>query len=254
VACTAKAIDPSAIVLSPSFGSASDFLHLDRARTYFNQPGAADAAEQIAIHSYAYPPEDAAFYIALIKNLLPQIDRGRPLISTEGGWHDDCKLTDLDAQASFVARQYLMLNTNHIQAQYWYNWYERIPTTGSGFGTLYNPDGNGKCTSKHAGLAPAGVAYQQIYNWMVGASVSPCTQDPSVNTVYKCNFSRPSNYSAIALWDASQTCNANGCTTRTWPAPPGMGWYRDLGGNIFKIEGQTVEIGLKPILVENRSR
>jgi hypothetical protein len=253
-ACTAKAIDPGAIILSPSFSSQSDPLHLGRARAYFNQPGAAEAAEEIAIHNYNYPPEDAGSYIALLKTALPQIDRGKPLISTEGSWHDDCQLPDLDAQASFVARQYLMLNTNHIQAHYWYNWYERISKTGSGFGTLYNPDGNGKCTSDHAGLTPAGVAYQQIYNWMVGATVSPCGQDRSVSTVYKCKFSRPSDYSAIALWDASQTCGANGCTTRTWPVPQGMGWYRDLAGNIFKIEGQTVEIGLKPILVENRSR
>jgi hypothetical protein len=251
VACSAKAIDPSAIILSPSLGSKDDALHLRRAKAYFDQPGAADAAEQIAYHNYAFQPEDATLHTHLIKSALPQIDRVRQLISTEGGWHNDCQLADVEGQASFVARQYLMLNTNHVQAHYWYNWYERGHVKGIGFGTLWNPDGDGKCTSYQAGMTPAGVAYQQIYNWMVGATVLPCTQDGSVNTVYQCKFSRPSTYSAIALWDSSQTCGTNGCTTRTWPAPHGMEWYRDLAGGLFKIEGKTVQIGLKPILLEN---
>jgi hypothetical protein len=254
VACSEKGIDPSAIILSPSLGSKDDGPYLHGARTYFAQPGAAAAAEQIAYHNYAFQPEDSTHHIDLIKSALPQIDRVRPFISTEGGWHNDCELPDVQVQASFVARQYLMLNTSRAQAHYWYNWYDRDRITEFGFGTLYNPDGNGKCTSSEAGLTPAGVAYQQIYIWMVGASVLPCTQDQSANTVYKCKFVRRFGYSALAIWDASQTCGANGCTTRSWPVPAGMRWYRDLAGNRFQIEGKTVQIGLRPILLENRKR
>jgi hypothetical protein len=255
VPCTAKAIDPSAVILSPSFGSHDDALFRRRAKQYFDQPGAADAAEEIAYHNYEFLPEDTTFHTQFIKGALPQIDRARPLISVEGSWHDDCDLPDVDAQASFVARQYLMLNTNHVQAHYWYDWFEgRKPRTESSFGTLWNPDGNGRCTSRYAGITPAGVAYQQIYNWMVGATVLPCTQDRSVKTVYACKFSRSSEYSAVAVWDSSQTCDTNGCTTRTWAVPQGMGWYRDLAGNLFEVQGKTVQIGLKPILLESGGR
>jgi len=258
VPCASKAIDASAIILSPSFASKNDWIHLTAAKRYFDQPGAADAAEEIAYHNY-YPgdPEDATHHTKLIESTLPAVDRARTLISTEGGWHDDCQLPDLQAQASFVAREYLMLNTNHVQAHYWYNWYARGHvgwSAGFGFGTLWNPDGEGKCTSTQAGLTPAGVAYQQIYNWMVGATVLPCTQNRSVSTVYSCQFSRESNYSGIAIWDSSQTCNTSGCTTRSWPVPKGMDWYRDLAGHLVQIDGSTVQIGLKPILLENTNR
>jgi hypothetical protein len=255
--CTAKPIDASAVILSPSLASKHDALHLKSAKAYFDQPGAADAAEEIAYHNYTVSPEDVTDHTRLILSILPASDRTKQLISTEGGWHDDCQLPDLQEQASFVAREYLMLNTSHVTAHYWYNWFARGETGWSadlGFGTLWNPDGKGKCTSREPGITPAGVAYQQIYNWMVGAAVSPCVQDGSVKTVYTCSFSRDSDYSGVAIWDSSQTCNNHGCSTREWPVPPGMTWFRDLAGNLFEIEGTTVKIGLRPILLENKRR
>ena len=256
VPCTATPIDASAIILSPSFASKYDDLHLKEAAKYFELPGAADAAEEIAFHNYTSTPEDTRSHIEAIKGALPQLDRHRPFFSTEGGWHDDCEVPDLDAQASIVARQFLMLNSNNVQAHYWYNWYARKAggqKQGVGFGTLWNPDGMGQCTLQEAGLTPAGVAYQQIYNWMVGATVAACYPDHNVNTVYTCHFSRPNGFAAIAIWDSSQTCN-NGCTTRDWTVPAGMKWYRDLAGDLAKIDGGTVKIGLKPLLLENENR
>jgi len=251
VACTAQPIDSSAIILSPSFQALEDAKHLKAAKAYFQQPGAADAAEEIAFHAYTLIPEDESQHIQIIKGTLLPIDKQRPFISTEGGWHQDCQLPDLDVQMSFVARMYFILNTNNVDAFYWYAWQVRDPKTGIGFGSLWNPDANGLCTTPHAGITPAGVARQQTYSWMVGAQVSPCTQDQSVKTVYTCNVSRTGGYLGQAIWDSSKACSQGKCKTRTWPVPKGMLWYRDLSGNTVQIVGSTVQIGIKPILLEN---
>ena len=251
IACTAKPIDSTAVILSPSFEAVYDAIHLNVAKAYFQQPGAADAAEEIAYHAYTLVPEDETKDIQLMKSTMLPVDRQRPFISTEGGWHRDCELPDVDTQASFIARLYFILNSNHVQAHYWYAWLVRVPNTGNGSGTLWNPDANGQCTSTAAGLTPAGVAFQQTYNWMVGANVSPCTQDRSVTTVYTCKLSRSAGYLAQAIWDSAQACSQGTCTTRSWPVPQGMQWYRQLDGTLVKIVGQTVQVGLKPILLEN---
>ena len=47
--------------------------------------------------------------------------------------------------------------------------------------------------------SPAGVAFNQVYAWLVGAAIDqPCSSNPaSINT---CSLTRPNGYQAQAVW------------------------------------------------------
>ena len=94
------------------------------------------------------------------------------------------------------------------------------------------------------------MAYQQVENWMVGAV--PTGQCTSKGNIWTCDYTRANGYQAEAIWDTSQTCSNNVCTTNSQPVPSQYIHYRDLGGNTTNISGGSVPVGAKPILLENQ--
>jgi len=250
VLCAAAPIDPTAVIVSPSTGIDTPALRQAFA-SYYATPGASEAAEAFGIHTYTdvtgtccAQAEPVTGFINSFNALLSSADQQKPLISTEGSWGVNTNLTDLDQEESFIARFHLLLKSSNIVAHYWYI-YDNLN------GTLWNPNGVNGCNDGGTGngcLASTGTAYDQVFNWMVGASMSACTVN---GTVYTCNFTRPGNYSAQAVWDSAQTCINGSCTFRTYSYPASMTDSRDLQGNTIALSGGTVQIGLKPILLEN---
>ena len=131
-----------------------------------------------------------------------------------------------------MARHYLLQWSLGVSTYAWYDWENN---NGSWqWGQMWDPTN---------GLNAAGVAYQQLYNWMVGATMSqPYT---ATGSVYTCGFTRPGGYQALAVW------NTNRASTSTYTVPSGYVQYRDLAGGLYSISGTTVTIGIKPILLEN---
>jgi hypothetical protein len=243
-----KAADPSAMVLTPSF------VFTFEGRTWLDSylaAGGGQYADSIAFHGYVQRPghvvpEDFNNDLSLTKTILANHGQeAKALWDTEASWGYTSKtgFTDLDMQAAFVDRLYLLHWSNGVARFYWYQWNAQNTV-----GTLWKPDRH-NLGGPGTVLKP-GIAYGQIYNWMVGATMtSPCTASASVWT---CQLSRPNGYQALAVWDASQTCSNGVCGTTPYTYDPLYIKYRDSEGNATALSGQTVPIGAKPILLENQ--
>jgi hypothetical protein len=269
------ALDPTAKIVSPSpVGAAADNnlnAVANNLTLYFSTPvntypGGA-FSDEIGFHGYvgtatsstasstpvACPvPENVNTVIADMNQALQNypasaMSNGTPkgLFNTEGGWSEATAegFTDPDRQAAFLPRYLLLQESNDISRVYWFAWDSKNASS------LYN-DTTGEST-------PAATAYQQVYAWSEGATVSKaCTTSGNTpGTVWTCGYTRSGGYSAIAVWDAGQDCTTTSCPTpTTFSVPSGYIEYQDVAGNVTQLNGATtVQIGATPILLETQA-
>ena len=240
-----KSIDPTVTVLTPdATGGATVVLNFFDG--YFAAGGT--NCDGVAFHAYnsltgvsganniCYP-EEMFGIVANLKSAMKAYGQGsKPIFATEGDWGTEGtnanQPTTNDAVA-FMARQYMELWSLGVSSYAWYDW-----ENNNGywqFGEMWDPN--------NGGLNAAGVAYQQLYNWMVGARMSQLVS--SNGSVYTCGFTRPGGYQALAVWNTTRG------SPSTFTVPNGYVQYRDLAGNLTSISGSTVTIGIEPILLEN---
>ncbi len=164
---------------------------------------------------------------------------GKPLFNTEGGWSRASEegFTDPDRQAAFLARYFLLQRSLGVDRVYWYRW-DATSTYG---GALW---------TKSAGITEAGDAWKEVSKWIEGATLlSACTAKGSV---WSCAFTRSGGYLALAVWDAGQDCQNGTCKTSNYTVPAGYTQYLDLTGKSASTSaGSTIQIGAKPVLLEN---
>jgi len=220
---TVKSLDPSALVLMPA--SYSSYI-----QTMVNN-GFGAISDINTFHGYHCTPESDIADDSNIKSIYSNAGLGsRPLWKTEGGWgqsggSNPC--TDSTNYPNKVARGFLLDWSNGIDRFYWYAY------DNTSWGTL----GSGQT------LNPAGVAYKQVANWMVGASGGACS---SANNVWTCDFIRtsPNGYQAKAVWYTAGTSS--------YTVPTGFTKERDLSGNSFAVsQGQSIQIDGFPVLLES---
>ena len=157
---------------------------------------------------------------------------GKPLVTTEGGWGVN-GVSDPDMQAAWIT-QYVILQAglaaqNNLQFQTWYTW------------------GHASSGTIETGLGlptPAAYAYEQVVNWLVGTTPSPCTSSGKGLHLWSCPVGNN-----LIVWDASQTCSNGVCTTGPYTASQSFTKYVDLTGTTNAITG-TIALGVKPILLE----
>ncbi len=182
-------------------------------------------------------PDTLLGKIATIRSIAEQGGMaGKPLWSTEGGWGTNGELSDPDAQAAYVARYYILQASAGVARVYWYMWeYAGNPR---GWGGMWDPS---------SGINKAGIAYGQVYYWLVGASFTkPCSAD---GTVWTCDLSRPGGYQGRIVWDSARSYDMRAMAK--YSAGTQFTQYRDLNGYKTNISGGTVQIGSKPILLQN---
>ncbi len=237
-----KAADPTAIFVSPGTGLGS------RATNWTNNflaAGGGVYVDAIAFHGYPACPVTASALpgnVAAFRAMLRQYGQDKkPLFDTEASWNsfpNNC-VTDPDLQAAVVAQYYLLHWSSNVARFYWYQW------NNLGIGTMWISS-----STNPAGIVlKSGIAYSQVYNWMVGASLD---QSCAVSgTLWSCLLSR-GTYHALVLWDTSQTCSEGTCTAVPYPVDPQYVHYRDLSGNVAPITSGQVNVGIKPILLENQ--
>jgi hypothetical protein len=235
-----RAGDPAALIGSPSALNANWLL------SYFQQ-GGPKGVDQIDVHGYPNVGlNDVPEAIVSFKSVNPKINLAQvglqnlPIINSEGSWGGQNAIADADYRASFVAR-YLLENWSvGMHTLEWYEW------DGPVWGTLWTPTN---------GITPAGTAYGIVEGWMTGATMpSPCSMNGGTyyKAIYTCDLTRSGGYEARAVWDTTQTCKAGVCTTAPYTPDPKYVQYKDIAGSHVTISpGQTVQIGLKPILLEN---
>jgi hypothetical protein len=233
-----RANDPGAIIVSPSFTCSSaefpQYSGCPASLDGFWEHGGTRDVDAVSFHGYPHHgeevPEDVVNTIGTYQEVMATYGVKAPLWDTEASWGDSsykecCENSSPDQQAAFLARHYLLHWSAGATRYYWYAWDNK------GWGTLWTAD---------KGVSAAGSAYQQVYDWMVGATMTgPCEQS---GTTWTCSFTRPNDYRALAVW------NSSGDTSYT--VPSGYTHYRDLAGTSHPVSPR-ITIGRKPVLIEN---
>ena len=239
-----KGVNPDLLIVSPPPAGGGD--PTSTAASFlqgFLADGGGQYVDVIGFHGYLLPAQVEAGQVETVLSGLAGLESARsavgltskPVWDTEGSWGLSTNLPDPDLEAAFVARYYL-LQATYVQRFYWYAYDE-------GSGTLYDH------TSKM--LLEPGMAYAQVYDWLVGATPSgPCSNSGSI---YSCGFTRPGDYQALAVWDSALTCSNGVCQTTSYTVPSGYQQYRDLAGNVNQIAGGSIQISVKPLLLESES-
>jgi len=243
-------IDPTAVILSPSGGIRSP-VELDWWKKFLDA-GGGNYVDAIAIHSYLQTeghqpvPEQLKVYLPqfVAKYLKPHGLDKKPIFDTEASWGIPgcCNFQDLNLQAGFVVRYFVMHRLLNVQRYYWFAWGDATA------GTLWvaNPHD----ITQPGTLLKPGVAYQQIYNWLVGNTLDhSCAPKGSV---WACGVTGPNGngYQAMIVWDTSKTCTP--CTYSQYTFDPMYIQYVDVTGKVTSTTGsQTVPIGYQPILLQN---
>jgi hypothetical protein len=164
--------------------------------------------------------------------------RNKPLLDTEGGF-EDANIADRDQRAAWLAQFYALQGglSNSDQLQ-WVSWF-----------TWGAPGVAGNIETANKTPDPAGVAYNQLSDWLVGRFPQPCSQN---GKLWTCALTGASGYQAEILWDDSKTCSGGTCTTGLLPISSSFVKYRDLTGKSTVINNGTVPVSLKPIIIENQ--
>jgi hypothetical protein len=232
---------PSAKIGSPSSTDANYLL------SYFQQ-GGPRGVDLIDLHGYPdVDIDDSPEAIVGFKTVNPKVNMAsiglqkKPIWDSENSWGGPLANKDPDYRASFVARSLLEHWSVGLRRSFWYGWDEPV------WGTLWTPNG---------GITPAGTAYGVVEDWMLGATMPyPCTENGGTYwlAVYTCDLTRSGGYQARAVFDTTQTCKKGVCTTSSYIPATKYIQYRDITGAVFPISppGETLQIGLKPILLEN---
>jgi hypothetical protein len=95
-----------------------------------------------------------------------------------------------------------------------------------------------------ATIKPPAIAYGQVENWLVGASMTSC--EPDDHGTWTCAIVRKGGYRGWIVWNPDQT------VALTLPQDWNVRQLRDLMGNKRSLsEEQTISIGSLPLLFEN---
>lgn len=151
---------------------------------------------------------------------------GKPMLDTEGGWGTVANLPNPSSEAAWLAQWYILqadYYPNITQAS-WFTWQELASSANA--------------------PTEAGVAYDQVYNWLVGATFgSQCASDS--NSTWICPLTRSGGYQGLIVWNENGNFSYTPASTYTQ--------YQDLAGNTTQLSGATITLGIQPVLLENQS-
>jgi hypothetical protein len=245
-----KAADPNAVVFVPSV--CIEGMKGQKWLDAYLAAGGSKYADMVAFHGYVQKrglplqPENIVGYIATARGILKKYGlQGKPMWDTEISWGvptvSNPPYNDENERMGFVARMAMLQQSSGIARFFWYQWNNNV------VGTMWIPNPN--VPSAPGTLLKTGVAYGQVQNWLVGATLSsPCSAN---GTVWTCSYTRSGGYVAQAVWDTAQSCANGKCTTSSYKVGTQYSQYRTLDGTKVTISGSSVPIGYKPILLEN---
>jgi hypothetical protein len=239
-----KSIDPTAQVTTPS--PSTGINGVANWMGPYLALGGGKYAGIVSFHGYSWQstpgdwpvPEDIVPLVDNLKAVLVTYGQDKkPLWCTEGSWGDTSGngFTDPDLHAAFVARHYLLQESEGVIRYYWFAW---------------DNEDDGLWDYSTTLITEAGTAYQQVENWVVNRTpVGSCVQS---GTVWTCGYSGSGNFQGEAIWDTSQTCSNGSCTTAKVSVGSQYVQYLDVAGQAHSIVNKTVPVGAKPIWLQNQ--
>jgi len=243
-------IDPTATIAMPSYHAQSPELQMGQNFLYCNASpesschtgGGAAQTDVMNFHMKPGNNEPTVMESVMstwtdnIASILRSAELAKPLYNTEGGYSETgwtCPAspagfcyTDANMQASYIARFYIYSYSLGVSNNVWYDW---------------------SSTNEGLGSTSADTAYTEVYNWLVGSTFGSCSVS---GTVWTCTMTLANGVAAAAVWDTSQSCTP--CTTMDQTVGSAYLSYRGLltGGTKTTIVGNTVPVGIQPILVQ----
>lgn len=253
--CTATAIDPTAQIVMASAHAKGAALKYGQNELYCNDspsgyqlpcPNPANAISTAVdiINFHMKPGTESGnncpaptpcttesamqMYVSNIRGMLQPADLLKPLWDGEAqysktGFNGDY-LTNTDLAASFMPRFYLINWTLNISGMAWYS------------------------AASQAEPVEAETAYQQVYNWLAGATLTtPCA---ATGTLWSCGINLSGKQYQI-MWDTSQTCTNGSCSTKNQAVGSQWTQYRDMttASTPITISGGIVPVGIKAVLL-----
>lgn len=219
---TVHALDPGALVLSPTVNSSPSALGSYEA--FLNEGGGAyfDIA---AFHGYnGSTGESVGIAAQDFTAMLASYGITKPAWDTEWGMEAPVVITDPTAQQSFVSVGLIEQAAAGVQTEMFYA-YDNTQSE------LYD--------SKTGHLTPAGIAYFQTETWLNGAALGKMAEDS--NGVFTLPITEPNGNQDLLIWDASGSAS--------YKAAHNFGSYETVDGQIEPIHANHVEIGTVPILL-----
>lgn len=238
---TVKAVDPAAVLVSPSptgWSGGGDWGRggLDWMADYLAQGGGA-YADVIGYHLYGASPEGQVAPLARrVQRVLADAGVSKPVWNTEIGWctvapttpyqntgFDLCDAPERrispSTVADYVLRTYILLDAAGVERTYWYSWDNGFMGISSG--------------------APLR-AYSTVIDWLGSRAVSACTG----TTFLTCEARDRAGREAHFIWSTV------GDTTFTVPAGWGAAMIRTVDGHTVRVDSRPIAVGSQPILVE----
>jgi hypothetical protein len=190
---------------------------------------------------------------AAIRNMLKQRTwaANLPIWNTEGGFGRNDDLVDPASQSgantnmlreAYVARWILAMGSTGTVTNLWYEFDDPCWGTMMGYGIAPSTTGCPTDPEIPPGYTPIHATWNLMNSWLSGASFSgPCT---SSGSIWRCYISK-TNYHGMFLWTTAWLAS------QSVPIPSTYVQYRDLNGNIYKLNGATsVTVTNRPILLE----
>lgn len=220
------AIDPATVILSPNItraglGWLDEYLAL----------GGGQYAGIISYHCYQpSTPEHAIANYAGVHDVVRShgLD-GKPIWNTEGAVESQTPLTEDEATGA-VARACLVQWAQGIRNFNWYCW------------DIHWPGGaNLSQTLTGAELAPGGVAYRKVAEWLTGATMIRRTVEGDTWTV---ELRRADGSAALIAWTTEAKAQLR--LPASWKAAK----MEDLRGKLSQIDESRVAIGPSPLFFQ----
>ena len=221
-----KKIDPSAVVVSPSF-TRDGTQELDQ----LLQMGGAQYMDAVGFHFYFFPgePETMQPIFDSVKGVLSAHNVNKPIWDTEIGFGPTQTFTDENQQAAYFARTILMHWKDHIARAYWYAWDNHR------WAHLWMTEPDNKTLTK------AGVAFSVLYGWISSASLTECSIRSE--TPNECSFTLANGKPAHILWVSSG--EASFAIPASWQATS----MEDLTGSQSALS-QNLTVTESPVLIQ----
>ena len=229
-----KSIDPNAVVIGPSpsgycWQNICQHAGTSDGPTWlsnFISGGGSSYVDIYAFHGYPGSfPEDINHYLDHYQAVLTASGQSaKGFWDTEGSWGSHPPTSE-EQGAAYLVRRFLLERSRGIGRFYWEAW-----DANDNWGTLWDPA---------TGINKVGIAYGQVNKWLVGATLSPCTQ--ALNGTWSCTVTRSTTYQGRIVWNSVKSMNYVPGTEFTR--------YRNMYGTAYSITG-AIQIGADPILLE----